>query len=40
MPVPRESAAAAEKLITARMDEKRAGALVEQSLKDLGSKLN
>ncbi|HWA30719.1 MAG TPA: ATP F0F1 synthase subunit B [Rhizomicrobium sp.] len=34
------AAAAAEKLIAARLDEKRAGALVEQSLKDLSSKLN
>src|SRR6185312_13869079 len=34
------AAAAAEKLITARLDEKRAGALVEASLKDLGAKLN
>jgi F-type H+-transporting ATPase subunit b len=34
------AAGAAEKIIAARMDEKRAGALVEQSLKDLGSKLN
>ncbi|HEY5338746.1 MAG TPA: ATP F0F1 synthase subunit B [Rhizomicrobium sp.] len=34
------AASAAEKLILARMDEKRAGAMVEQSLKDLGAKLN
>ena len=34
------AAAAAEKLIAARMDEKRAASLVEQSLQDLGSKLN
>jgi F-type H+-transporting ATPase subunit b len=34
------AAGAAEKLIAARMDEKRAGVLVEQSLKDLGSQLN
>jgi F-type H+-transporting ATPase subunit b len=34
------AAAAAEKLIVSRMDEKRAGALVEQGLKDLGAKLN
>ena len=32
--------AAAEKLIAARMDEKRAGVLVEASLNDLGAKLN
>ncbi|MGN6515253.1 MAG: F0F1 ATP synthase subunit B family protein [Rhizomicrobium sp.] len=32
--------AAAEKLIAARLDEKRAGALIEQSLKDLSGKLN
>jgi F-type H+-transporting ATPase subunit b len=34
------AAAAAEKLIAASMTEKRAGSLVEQGLKDLGSKLN
>ncbi len=34
------AAAAAEKLIVARMNEKRAGSLVGQGLKDLGSKLN
>jgi F0F1-type ATP synthase membrane subunit b/b' len=34
------AAAAAEKLIAARLDEKRAGALIETSLKDLGAKLN
>ena len=32
--------AAAQKLIAARMDEKRAGALIEGSIKDLGAKLN
>jgi F-type H+-transporting ATPase subunit b len=31
---------AAQKLIAARMDEKRAGALIEGSIKDLGAKLN
>jgi F-type H+-transporting ATPase subunit b len=31
---------AAEKLIAARMDEKRAAALIEGSIKDLGAKLN
>ena len=34
------AAGAAEKIIAARMDPKRASALVEQSLKDLGGKLN
>jgi F-type H+-transporting ATPase subunit b len=34
------AAAAAEKIISARLDEKRAGALIEASLKDLPSKLN
>jgi F-type H+-transporting ATPase subunit b len=34
------AAGAAEKIIAARMDTKRASALVEQSLSDLGSKLN
>jgi F-type H+-transporting ATPase subunit b len=34
------AASAAEKIIAARMDPKRASALVEQSLNDLGSKLN
>jgi F-type H+-transporting ATPase subunit b len=34
------AAGAAEKLIAARMDPKRASALVEQSLNDLGGKLN
>ena len=34
------AAGAAEKIIAARMDPKRASALVEQSLSDLGSKLN
>ncbi len=34
------AAAAAEKLITARMDDKRAAALIESSIKDLGGKLN
>lgn len=34
------AAGAAEKIIAARMDPKRASALVEQSIKDLGSKLN
>ena len=32
--------AAAEKLIAARLDEKRASALVESGIKDLGAKLN
>ena len=31
---------AAQKLIAARMDDKRAGALIEGSIKDLGAKLN
>ncbi len=31
---------AAQKLIAARMDEKRAGSLIEGSIKDLGAKLN
>ena len=31
---------AAQKLIAARMDEKRAGTLIEGSIKDLGAKLN
>jgi F-type H+-transporting ATPase subunit b len=34
------AAGAAEKLIAARMDEKRAAALIEGSIKDLGGKLN
>ena len=34
------AAAAAEKLIAARLDEKRAGALIENSLRDLSAKLN
>lgn len=34
------AAAAAEKLIAQRMDDTRSGALIDQSLKDLGSKLN
>ena len=34
------AAGAAEKLIAARMDEKRAAALIENSIKDLGGKLN
>ncbi len=34
------AAGAAEKLIAARMDEKRAAALIEGSVKDLGAKLN
>jgi F-type H+-transporting ATPase subunit b len=34
------AAGAAEKLITARMDEKRAATLIEGSIKDLGGKLN
>lgn len=34
------AAAAAEKLIASRLDEKHAGALIEKSLKDLPSKLN
>lgn len=34
------AAGAAEKLIAARMDEKRAAALIESSIKDLGGKLN
>ena len=34
------AAAAAEKLIAARMDEKRAGALIDQSIKELPAKLN
>jgi F-type H+-transporting ATPase subunit b len=34
------AAGAAEKIIAARMDPKRASALVEQSIKDLGGKLN
>ena len=34
------AANAAEKLIAARMDEKRAAALIESSIKDLGGKLN
>ena len=34
------AAGAAQKLIAARMDEKRAGALIEGSIKDLGAKLN
>ncbi len=34
------AAAAAEKLIAARMDEKRAASLIEDSIKTLGSKLN
>lgn len=34
------AAGAAEKLIAARMDEKRAAALIEGSIKDLGAKLN
>jgi F-type H+-transporting ATPase subunit b len=34
------AASAAEKLIAARMDEKRAAALIENSIKDLGGKLN
>jgi F-type H+-transporting ATPase subunit b len=34
------AAGAAEKLIAARMDEKRAAALIETSIKDLGGKLN
>lgn len=34
------AAAAAEKLIAARLDEKRAGALIEASLKELSGKLN
>ncbi len=29
-----------QKLIAARMDEKRAAALIEDSIKDLGGKLN
>jgi F-type H+-transporting ATPase subunit b len=32
--------AAAQKLIAARMDEKRAGAMIADSIKDLGAKLN
>jgi F0F1-type ATP synthase membrane subunit b/b' len=32
--------AAAEKLIAARLDEKRAAALVEQSIRELPGKLN
>lgn len=32
--------AAAEKLITARLDEKRAGAMIAAGIKDLGDKLN
>jgi F-type H+-transporting ATPase subunit b len=34
------AAGAAEKLIAARMDEKRAAALIESSIKDIGGKLN
>jgi hypothetical protein len=34
------AAAAAEKLITARLDEQRAANLVGESLKDLSAKLN
>ena len=34
------AAGAAEKLIAARMDEKRAAQLIENSIKDLGGKLN
>ena len=34
------AAAAAEKIISSRLDEKRAGALIEASLKDLPAKLN
>ena len=34
------AAGAAEKLIAARMDEKRAAQLIETSIKDLGGKLN
>jgi F-type H+-transporting ATPase subunit b len=34
------AAGAAEKLIAARMDEKRAAQLIESSIKDLGGKLN
>ncbi len=34
------AAGAAEKIIAARMDPKRAGGLIELSLKDLGNKLN
>ena len=34
------AAAAAEKLIAARMDDKRAAQLIENSIKDLGGKLN
>ncbi|MBI3678302.1 MAG: F0F1 ATP synthase subunit B [Proteobacteria bacterium] len=34
------AAAAAEKLIATRIDEKRAGALIDQSIKELPSKLN
>jgi F-type H+-transporting ATPase subunit b len=34
------AAGAAEKLIAARMDEKRAATLIEGSIKDLGGKLN
>ena len=34
------AAGAAEKLIAARMDDKRAAALIEGSIKDLGGKLN
>ena len=34
------AASTAEKLIAARMDEKRAAALIESSIKDLGAKLN
>ena len=34
------AAGAAEKLIAARMDEKRAAALIQDSIKDLGGKLN
>ena len=30
----------AEKLIAARMDDKRAAALIDSSIKDLGGKLN
>lgn len=34
------AASAAQKLIAARMDEKRAGSLIADSIKDLGAKLN
>jgi F0F1-type ATP synthase membrane subunit b/b' len=32
--------AAASQIIAARLDEKQAGALIDDSIKDLGSKLN